>query len=83
MTGTVTMIDRISAIVLQNGVMRIDCISIGPNNEERQSGTLLIPAVQVGNVINSLAQGTQELEKRIREATEQQAAAAKPVAGSA
>jgi hypothetical protein len=73
------LVDRISAIVLHNGVLRVDCIGVGPNNEERNSGTLLIPAGQVANVINSLAQAAQELDKRLREAAEQQAAAAKPV----
>jgi hypothetical protein len=78
-----TLIDRVAAIVLHNGVLRIDCVATGPNNEERPSGTLLVPASQVANFINSLAQATQELDKRLREGAEQQAAAAKTPAGNA
>jgi hypothetical protein len=53
------LIDRISSISIHNGVLRVDCVGVGPNSEERNSGTLLIPAMQVANVINSLAQATQ------------------------
>ena len=74
---SITLIDRVSAIVFQNGLLRIECISIGPNNEERNSGTLIIPGTQVANFIKSLAMGTQELDKRLREAAEQHAEAAK------
>jgi hypothetical protein len=28
---SVTLIDRIFAIVIDNGVLRVDCISVGPN----------------------------------------------------
>ena len=76
---SVMLIDRISSISIHKGVLRVDCVGVGPNNEERNSGTLLIPAGQVANVINSLAQATQELDKRLREAAEQQAAAARPM----
>jgi len=62
---SVMLIDRISSISIHNGVLRVDCVGVGPNNEERNSGTLLIPAGQVANVINSLAQATQELDKRL------------------
>lgn len=76
---SVMLIDRISSISIHNGVLRVDCVAVGPNNEERNSGTLLIPAAQVANVITNLAQATQELDKRLREAAEQQAAAVKPI----
>jgi hypothetical protein len=52
--------------------------AVGPNGQQRSSGTLLIPGAQVGAVINSLAQATQELDKRLREAAEQQAAVVNP-----
>ena len=42
----VTLIDRIGAVVLQNGIMRVDCFAAGPNGQETASGRLLIPATQ-------------------------------------
>ncbi len=75
---TITLIDSVKAITVQNGVVRIDCIAAGPNNEERPSGTLLIPANRAGHVLQSLAQAMQELEKKAREQAQQQAAAKPP-----
>jgi hypothetical protein len=76
----VIFLDRIGTVVIQNGVLRVDCIATGPNSEERPAGTLLIPANQVATVLQSLAGATQELDRRLRE---QQAAAAIAAAGSA
>jgi hypothetical protein len=69
------LIDRIGAVVLQNGVMRIDCVAAGPNSEERPSGTLLIPASQAGTVLQSLVGAAQELDRRIREQVQQNGSA--------
>ena len=74
------LIDRIGAVMLQNGVMRIDCVAAGPNGEERPSGTLLIPASQAGTVLQSLVGAAQELDRRIREQVQQQNEAAKAAA---
>jgi hypothetical protein len=43
---SVILVDRIGSIVLHNGLLRIDCITAGPNKEERAGGTLLIPGNQ-------------------------------------
>jgi hypothetical protein len=75
---SVMLIDAFKAIVFHNGVLRIDCIAAGPNNEERASGTLLIPGNQVMQVLQSLTQGVQQLEKRIREQAEQAGAGKAP-----
>ena len=72
---TPTLIDGIKTITMQNGVLRIDCVAAGPNNEERPSGTLLIPANQVGQVVRALTQAMQELEKKIREHAQETAPA--------
>jgi len=69
------LIDRIGVVVLQNGVMRIDCVAAGPNGEERPSGTLLIPASQAGTVLQSLVGAAQELDRRLREQVQQNAVA--------
>ena len=64
---SVTLIDAVKAITFHNGVLRVDCVAAGPNNEERPSGTLLIPGNQVRQILQSLTQAVQELEKKIRE----------------
>ncbi|MGO9698338.1 MAG: hypothetical protein ACLPX7_03630 [Xanthobacteraceae bacterium] len=74
---SMTLIDGIKTVTFHNGVLRIDCIAAGPNNEERPSGTLLIPANQAKQVLQALVNATQELEKRIREQVEQAEAAGK------
>jgi hypothetical protein len=61
------LVDRIDAVVFHNGVLRVDCVAIGPNNKERASGTLLIPASQAGTILRTLIGATQELERRLRE----------------
>ena len=57
---TAIVIDRVGAIVLQNGILRVDCIISGPNGEERPSGTLIIPANQVPAVLQSLVGATRD-----------------------
>jgi hypothetical protein len=76
---TTILVDGIKAVSLQNGIVRIDCVGGGPNNEERLSGTLLVPANRVGQVLGGLTQALQELEKKIREQQSQNL----PTAGSA
>jgi hypothetical protein len=76
---SLTLIDGIKTVALHNGVLRIDCIAIGPSGEERPSGTLLIPANQAGPVLQTIVSATQELEKKVRE----QQAATKTKAGNA
>jgi hypothetical protein len=74
---SITLIDRIGSVTFQNGLLRVDCVSAGPNNEERPSGTLLIPANQAGIVLQALIGATQELDRRLREQLRQQTEAAK------
>lgn len=64
---SVTLIDRVGAVVFHNGILRFDCMATGPNGEERPSGTLLIPANQASAVLQSLIGATQELDRRLRE----------------
>lgn len=64
---TVTLIDGIKSVSFSNGVVRIDCFSLGPNNEERPSGTLVIPGPRAGQIVQALTQGLQELSNKLRE----------------
>ena len=76
---SVVLIDGLKTVGFHNGILRIECISTGPQGEEQASGTLLIPGAQAGPILNGLVAATQELQKRLREqATQQQ-----PSAGNA
>ncbi len=77
---SITLIDRIGSLTFQNGLLRVDCVASGPNNEERPSGTLLIPANQAGPVLQALIGAMQELDRRVREQVRQQTEAAKTAA---
>ena len=61
------LIDAISNVTVANGLVRVDCVSVGPNNEQRPSGTLLIPAAQVGPVLNALVNAMKELQRKQQE----------------
>ena len=74
------LIDRVSAVVFQNNILRFDCVSSGPEGVERHSGTLLIPVNQAGAILQTLVNATAELEKRLREQAEQAAAPAEEAA---
>jgi hypothetical protein len=63
----ILLIDGIKDVVLHNGMLRVDCVSAGPNGQEKPSGTLLIPANIAGPVVQTLANALAELEKKIRE----------------
>lgn len=68
------LIDRVAAVVFQNGILRFDCVSSGPEGVERHSGTLLIPANQAGVILQTLVNATAELEKKLKEQAEHAAA---------
>ena len=74
-----TLIDGIKAVSYHNGVVRIDCVSTGPNNEERPSGTLVIPGPRAGQIVQALTQAMQELGNKLREQQQQNV----PTAGNA
>jgi hypothetical protein len=59
------MIDGIKAVTFHNGVVRVDCITAGPNGEERPAGTLLIPGNVAGALVQTLANSLQELQKQM------------------
>jgi len=76
---SVILIDKLKTVVFYNGVLRIDCVTTGPNGEERSAGTLLIPGNQAGPILKSLANAMQDLEHKMRE----QQAQKQPTAGTA
>jgi hypothetical protein len=61
------LIDTIANITLASGLLRIECVEVGPNNQQRPSGTLLIPAPQAGHVLNALVKAMNELQRKQQE----------------
>jgi hypothetical protein len=43
------------------------CVAVGPNNQHRPSGTLLIPGPQAGAVLNTLLNEMKELQRKQQE----------------
>jgi len=64
METNVIIVDRISNIAVSNGILRI--VSMSASGQEKPSGTVLIPANVAGAVVQSLVNGMQELEKKLR-----------------
>jgi hypothetical protein len=71
----ILLVDGIKDVVLHNGLVRVDCVSAGPNGTQRESGTLLIPANVVGPIVQTLANALAELDKQLREQRDAQVAA--------
>ena len=69
MDTNVIIVDRINTISVGNGIVRVECMAASPTGQDKPSGTLLIPAVVAGQVIQSLVGAMQQLDKKIRETT--------------
>lgn len=61
------LVDGISNLSITNGVLRVECTATGADGQPHPSGTLVIPGPVAGQVLQALINGTQELEKKIRE----------------
>jgi hypothetical protein len=64
---TQILIDGITTLAVHNGVLRIECVAVGADGQQHKSGTLIIPGAVAGQVLQALINGTQELEKKLRE----------------
>ena len=45
---------RLPTSPFAGGIVRVDCLTVGPNSEQRPSGTLLIPGTASGPILNAL-----------------------------
>ena len=61
------LIDAITNLTIHHGVVRIECAAVGADGRQHPSGALLIPGPVAAQVLQALINGTQELEKKIRE----------------
>jgi hypothetical protein len=68
MDTNVILVDRIANVAVANGVLRIECTCGSASGQEKPSGTVLIPAVVAGQVVQTLLNAMQELDKKAREA---------------
>ena len=64
---TQVLIDAITNLSLHSGVLRIECAAVGADGQPHPSGTLIIPGAVVAQVLQALMNGTQDLEKKVRE----------------
>jgi hypothetical protein len=64
---TQVLIDTITNLSIHNGVLRIECVAVGADGQPHPSGTLVIPGAVATQVVQALVNGTQELDKKLRE----------------
>ena len=64
---TQVLVDGIASISLHNGILRIECTTVGPDGKSHPSGTLVIPGAIAAQVMDTLVNGMQELDKKIKE----------------
>ena len=69
MDTNVILLDRIANVAVANGVLRIECNRASASGQEKASGTVLIPVLVAGQVIQTLLAAMQDLDKQAREAT--------------
>jgi hypothetical protein len=68
MDANVILVDRIANVTVANGVLRLECVSMSSTDQEKASGTVLIPVVVAGQVVQGLVNAMQDLDKKVREA---------------
>ena len=61
------LVDGITNISFHSGILRVECATVGPDGKHHPSGTLIIPGAVAGPVLQALIDGTQELQKKMRE----------------
>jgi len=64
---TQILVDGVTYVSFINGILRIECGSVGRDGKLTPSGTLLIPGAKAGPVLQSIADAAKELGKRQRE----------------
>jgi hypothetical protein len=70
METSVILVDRITNVAMANGLLRVECAAAAtsPSGQEKPSGTVLIPAPVAAQVVQTLINAMQELDKKAREA---------------
>lgn len=58
--------DSFTRITLSNNNIRITLTQNGPDNEQIEAGTLIIPASQASNFVNGLVKSIKDLDEKIK-----------------
>jgi hypothetical protein len=66
------LVEKLGAVSLRGGLVRVQCLSTGADGEERVSGEMVIPAVAFGQVAGSLQSAGKQLQERIEQARKEQ-----------
>lgn len=66
------MVEKLGAVSLSHGVLRIQCQYAGADGESRTAGELLIPASQFGQILGGLQNAGQQLQEKMAEARQAQ-----------
>lgn len=68
------LFEKLGAVSLRNGVIRIQCMATTADGSEQQSGELVIPAVAYGMVAGGFQAAGKQLREKIEEARKAQEA---------
>lgn len=58
--------DSFTRITLANNNIRITLTQNGPDNEQIEAGTLIIPASQASNFVNGLVNSIKDLDEKLK-----------------
>ncbi len=61
------LVDGITNITFHNGILRVECSTVGSDGKPHPSGTLIIPGAVAAPILQALSNGMQELDKKMRE----------------
>lgn len=64
--------DYFNNVLLSNGNLRIQLVQKDPENNYKESGTLIIPISQAANFINGLTNNLREIDEKIKASQEDQ-----------
>jgi hypothetical protein len=65
---TVVFADAVTSVSLANGVVRISLGTLDAENKLEPAGTLVVPFNQLGSIVRNLANATNDLMAKAREA---------------
>ena len=63
---TQVLVDRVGRASFHDGLVRIECLSIGPDGKPEPAGTLLMSGAQAGKTLSALVKSLQELQKKVQ-----------------
>ena len=66
------LVEKLGAVSMRGGVVRVQTLSTGADGSERVSGELVIPATAFGQVAGGLQNAGQQLREKIQQARQAQ-----------